>query len=251
MKWVIFLPYWCYPDYIKRGRGLVEIFLWNWIKAAAERIYFLDDSIKWQLWHNIKVQKYRLEMRHDFASNLSQSETDWTQNYGERGRESIMWEGGDDILVQKKSWEAKFLVPCLLPSVSPANDTRGGCENCMVRAKPLYTLEYFCVSIDTSSPGLQTTLVHTFSKFIWIWILKLVMVNGDGYHLRVPSKMIIIKNLDDQDHYDHDDDDQDVDEDDHFAEAKRLLEIRSRARFRPMNGEVLHVGQRTTEQRIS
>ena len=78
------------------------------------------------------------------------------------------------------------------------------------------------------------------------------MVNGDGYHLRVPSKMIIIKNLDDQDHYDHDDNDQDVrDNDDHFAEAKRLLEIRSRARFRPMNGEVLHVGQRTTEQRIS
>ena len=82
------------------------------------------------------------------------------------------------------------------------------------------------------------------------------MVNGDGYHLRVPSKMIIIKNLDDQDHYDqdhydHDDDDQDADDNDHFAEAKRLLEIRSRARFRPMNGEVLHVGQRTTEQRIS
>jgi len=72
------------------------------------------------------------------------------------------------------------------------------------------------------------------------------MVNGVGYHLRVPSKMIIIKNLDDQDHYDHDDDDQDVDDNDHFAEAKRLLEIRSRARFRPMNGEVLHVGQRTT-----
>ena len=80
---------------------------------------------------------------------------------------------------------------------------------------------------------------------------------GDGqcgwlYHLRVPSKMIIIKNLDDQDHYDHDDDDQDVHDDsqDHFAEAKRLLDIRSRARFRPMNGEVLHVGQRTTEQKI-
>ena len=79
------------------------------------------------------------------------------------------------------------------------------------------------------------------------------MVNGVGYHLRVPSKMIIIKNLDDQDHFDDlDDDDQDVDDDeqDHFAEAKRLLDIRSRARFRPMNGEVLHVGQRTTEQRI-
>jgi len=57
-------------------------------------------------------------------------------------------------------------------------------------------------------------------------ILKLVMVNGVGYHLRVPSKMIIIKNLDDQDHFDDlDDDDQDVDDDeqDHFAEAKIMI----------------------------
>ena len=52
----------------------------------------------------------------------------------------------------------------------------------------------------------------------------------------------------------HDDNDQDGQHNppwliiDHFAEVvKRLLEIRSRARFRPMNGEVLHVGQRTTE----
>ena len=41
----------------------------------------------------------------------------------------------------------------------------------------------------------------------------------------------------------------DQDDQDHFAEAKRLLEILSRARFRPMNGDVLHVGQRTTENR--
>jgi len=49
------------------------------------------------------------------------------------------------------------------------------------------------------------------------------MVNGVGYHLRVPSKMIIIKNLDDQDHFDDlDDDDQDVNA---TTGAKRLLEI--------------------------
>ena len=41
----------------------------------------------------------------------------------------------------------------------------------------------------------------------------------------------------------------DQDDQDHFAEAKRLLEILSRARFRPMNGDVLHVGQRTTENK--
>ena len=94
---------WCYPN-SKRKRKDVEIFSWNWIKAAAERIYFQDDSIKWQLWHNIKVQKYRLEMRQDCASNLSQSATDWTQNYGELGgRESIMWEGRRRHFGAKKS----------------------------------------------------------------------------------------------------------------------------------------------------
>jgi len=42
--------------------------------------------------------------------------------------------------------------------------------------------------------------VQTFSnfEFFCIWILKLVMVNLVGYHLRVPSKLMIIKNLDDQ-----------------------------------------------------
>ena len=50
-------------------------------------------------------------MRQDCASNLSQSETDWTQNYGKVGGESIMWEGGDDILVQKKFLGGKILRP--------------------------------------------------------------------------------------------------------------------------------------------
>ena len=185
----------------QKKRKKVEIFLVNRIKAAAERIYFLDNSIKWQLWHNIKVQKYRLETRQDCASDLSQSATDWTQNYGELGgkRESIMWEA--TTFWCKKSEEAKLshvagndtrdlrigwyvTNPCIWEVLLRFNwhvEPRSTCRPCLGR------------DVFRNNISAQTfEILSSFVSGYWSWWWSM------GYHLRVPSKMVIIKNLDDQ-----------------------------------------------------
>ena len=77
-------------------------------------------------------------MRQDLATNLSQSETDWTQNYGEGGRASCEMEA--TTFWCKKNFLGGKISPHMSPLISftGGGQRHEGCENCMVRAKPFY-----------------------------------------------------------------------------------------------------------------
>jgi len=115
---------------------------------------------------------------------------------------------GDDILVQKKFLGGKISRP--MSPLASGGQRHEGCENCMVRAKPFYLSSssafqltrrawvYMQQTVFRSGVFENKIIAETFSnfEFLCIWILELVMVNVVGYHLRVPLKMVIVKNLD-------------------------------------------------------